>query len=223
MKRALYGLLIAFVAYVALALTHTTAAIQALIALPGSAGLVFALWELVKANVEHQHRLEEKSAENAFILSATSHMAEKAFDKHVEFCEKYVAKANDGLLTLFRDGPTGKALDIANDLYQTRRDFVLWETKDVALILDGFEKALRGIGVDRSLLQIEPVGKDRTEVVKRLYDTFSKVVGLGTLPGEPTSEIAVTYIIAHLQDHLGVSQLTNLRKYYVAEAAKRMQ
>ncbi|MGD0698164.1 MAG: hypothetical protein ABSB82_25400 [Terriglobia bacterium] len=116
MKRALFGLLTDFVAFVALAVTDRTAAIQALIPLPGSAGLLFALWELVKANVAHQHRLEEGSAENAFILSATSHMAEKAFDKHVEFCEKYVAKANEGLGILFREGPTKNALTIARDL-----------------------------------------------------------------------------------------------------------
>ncbi len=223
MKRALYGLLIAFVAYLALAVTHTAAPVQALIALPGSAGLVFALWELLKANVEHQHRLEESSAENAFILSATSHMAEKAFDKHVEFCEKYVAKANEGLDVLFREGPTRKALTIASDLYQIRREFVLWETKDVALFLGGFEKALRKIGADEYVLPYLPVGEKRTELVGKLYNTFSKVVGLETLPGEPTSEIATAHIIARLQDHLGVSQLTDLRKHYLAEAAKRIK
>ena len=220
MKLARYGVAIAVVAYIALAVTHTTSAVQALIALPGSAGLLLALWELLKTDLAHQHRLEEKSAENAFILSATSHMAQKAFDKHVEFCEKYVAKANEGLGILFRDGPTKRALDIATELYGIRLEFVLWQTEDVAIFLSGFEQALREIGADEEFLANVPVGKERTKLVARLYDTFKKVTTLQPLPDQPTPEIAITRIIRGLQDHLGVSQLTDLRKHYLSEAAK---
>lgn len=223
MKLGLFGLLIACVAYAALALSHTTAAIPALIALPGSAGLVYALWELVKADLAHHHRLEEKSAENAFILSATSHMAVKAFDKHVEFCEAYVGKATEGLAILFQKGPTEEALGNARALYGIRLKFVLWETKDVALFLGRFEKALREIGAGEGLLSSLPVGEERGRLIEKLYNTFRKVTTLEALPDEPTPEIAITLIIACLRDHLGVSQLTDLRKHYLAEADKRVK
>ena len=223
MKTIIGGLLIAVVSFVALAWANTTPAVQALIALPGSAGLLAALWEIVRANIEHQHRLDEKRADYAFELSATSHMAEKAFDKHVEFSEKYIAKANEGLSLLFREGPTVKALEIAGALYGIRREFVLWETKEVSNFLNKFEYALRSIGADEEYLKSVERGPKRTQLVEKLYDTFKKVVGVEALPGEPTGEIAVTHIIEKLRDNLGISELTNLRKFYIAEAARRMK
>jgi hypothetical protein len=187
-------------------------------------GKTFIRHELAKATIklEHKHRLEEANVENAFILSATSHMAQKAFDKHVEFCEEYIAKVNEGLLVLFREGPTTKALDLAADLFKIRRRFVLWETEDVAPLLGKFEQALREIGAAEHLLPNVPIGEKRTRLVEKLYDTFTKVTTLEPLPSEPTPEIAMDRIIRGLQDHLGISQLTDLRKHYLFEAAKRL-
>ena len=222
MKRVIAGLAIAVVAYVALATIETTSAVQALIALPGSAGLLFALWDIIKKNIEHQHRLDEASAANSFVLSATSHMAEKAFDKHVEFSECYIAKANDGLGILFRNGPTEEAIEIAAALYDIRRRYVLWETKDVSMFLDKFESALRKIGANKHYLKYAPED-EQSNVVKNLYKTFMEIVQLDALPNQPTPEIAVTYIIDRLRDHLGVTELTTLRKYYLAEASKRIK
>jgi hypothetical protein len=64
-------------------------------------------------------------------------------------------------------------------------------------------------------------GENHSKVVREIYDTFKKILKLEDLPNEPTEEIAVVRIIAKLQDHLGILQLTNLRKHYLAEAAKR--
>ena len=186
-----------------------------------------------KQELESRYRLEEKGAENAFILSATSHMAEKAFDKHVEFCEKYVAKAHEGLEILLRVGPrsransgveaTSEALNIAKGLYQIRLEFVLWETKEVALVLGRFEKALCQIGADQGLLQAVTDQEEYMELIHKIYEKFKEVTTLETLPDKPTPEIAITNIIARLQDHVGVSQLTELRKHYLVEAEKRIK
>lgn len=215
------GLLIAAVAFLALSFSEVSPAIEALIALPGAGGLLLALWELVKASIEHAHRIEEQSAGNAFALSATSHMAEVAFDKHVEFSEKYVAKANEGLWILFREGPTPKALQIASELYDVRRTYILWETENVADFLNKFEKALREIGASEHYLQHLAVGPKRSELIRSIYATFKRVVDLSSLPTSPTPEVAVTHIIRRLQDHLGISELTSLRRYYLEEAVKR--
>ena len=149
-------------------------------------------------------------------------MAETAFDKHVEFAETYVAKTNDALDVLFREGSTKLALGIAAELYAIRRKYVLWETKDVTIFLDKFERALREIGADEHLLEHVPVGENRTKLVEKVYATFAKIVGLVSLPNEPTSEIAISNIIDQLREHLGINQLTSLRKHYLAEAIKRM-
>lgn len=213
---------IAIISFVVLATVNTSAVVQALIALPGSAGLVTALWEILQSNIEHQHRLEEKSAENAFILSATSHMAQKAFDKHVSFCEEYLIKVDEGLIILFQEGPTKRALGISAELYGIRKKYIVWETTDVSQLLNKFEQALRNIGADEFYLDHVPVGTERTQIVNRLYSTFKDVTTFQELPNNPTPEIAVANIIAGLRDHLGVPQLTALRKFYLSEATKRI-
>ncbi len=223
MKRIIPAFLIAVISFVALAVINTTAVVQALIALPGSAGLIIALWEILKSNIEHQHRVEEASADNAFILSATSHMAQKAFDKHVGFCEEYLTKVDEGLVMFFREGPTAKALEISAQLYFIRRKYVVWETVEVSQLLNKFEQALQNIGADKILLQDLPVGEERTKVVQKLYATFKDVTNLKALPDDPTPEIAISHIIDGLRNHLGVSQLTALRKFYLSEAAKRIK
>jgi hypothetical protein len=223
MKLAHYGIAIAVVAYAALALTHTTSAVQALIALPGAAGLLVAVWDVVKAGLEHQHRLEERSAENDFILSATSHMAKKAFDKHVEFCEKYVGEVYKGLRVLFSCGPTSEAQKVARDLRKVRLEFVLWLTKDISVPLEAFENALNKMGVDASRLPDAADDQQRSKLIQKVYDTFNAVIALEPLPAEPTPDIAITRIVAGLQDHLGVSELTKLRKHSLAEAVRRIE
>jgi hypothetical protein len=223
MKRIILGFLIAVIAFTALALSNTTAVVQTIIALPGSAGLLFALWELLKSNIKHQHKLEEQNADNSFILSATSHMAQKAFDKHVSFCEEYLTKVNEGLVTFFQEGPTTKALEISSQLYFIRRKYVVWETTEVSQLLNKFEQALRNIGADKILIQDLPVGKERTDVIKKMYATFKDVTDLKALPSDPSPEIAISHIIEALRNHLGVSQLTALRKFYISEAVKRIK
>ena len=198
MNRIVYSLIIAVIAFVALAGSNTSAAVQAMIALPGAAGLLFALWELLKANIEHQHKLEENRAGNSFILSATSHMAQTAFDKHVSFCEEYLAKVNDGLGVLFRSGPTEEALKIAAVLYSIRRKYLVWETPDISDVLSKFEHALRKIGADECYLRHLPTGETRSKVVESMYETFKQVTDLKELPDAPTPEIATSYIIEQL-------------------------
>jgi hypothetical protein len=220
----LVGLLVAVGAYITLAIVDTSAWpawARPLTAFIGSSGVLTAFWDLIKAHTEHGYRLDEKSAENAFILSATSHMAQKAFDKHVEFCEKYVQEVNNGLMILFQEGPTREALNIAQSLSQIRRDFVLWETKNVALVLSQFEKALREMGADEHYLQHVRRGDERSKLIDKIYKTFKDVLGLDDLPNKPTGEIAAAHIIAQLQNHLGISELTDLRKHYLAEAMRR--
>jgi len=173
--------------------------------------------------IERRNALEEKNADNAFVLSATSHMAQVAFDKHMEFCEKYVSKVYESLHVLLQEGPTIKTLDIANELFRVRLSFRLWETEDVAITLDKFEKALRSIATDTRWSELSRDAQKRGELIDSAFSTFGKVMTLDPLPDSPTPDIAVAHIIAGLRDHLGISQLTALRKHYLAEAEKRIK
>jgi hypothetical protein len=183
--------------------------------------------------IERRNALEEKGAENAFVLSATSHRAQVAFDEHVKFCNEYLAKAYEGLGILFRAGPlsgansntlgTSEPLKIATSLCQIRLKFVLWETKEVSLVLGRFETAFAQIAADAGLLGAVSDEKERVKMLHKIYERFKEVATLVPLTDKPTPETAIANIVACLRDHIGVPQLTDLRKHYLAEAAKRIK
>jgi hypothetical protein len=179
--------------------------------------------EAFKQELESRHRLQERSVENDFILSAKSHMAETAFDKHVEFCEEYVARLNDALFTLFRVGPSPEAWKIAGELRQIRLKFALWETKDIAVPLERFEHALRMIGINKTSLPDVAGDDERAALIHEIYASFKEVMSLEALPDKPPPEIAISNIIAGLQEHVGISKLTDLRKHFIIEAGRRIK
>jgi hypothetical protein len=88
-------------------------------------------------------------------------------------------------------------------------------------VLSQFEKALREMGADEHYLQHVRRGDERSKLIDKIYKTFKDVLGLDDLPNKPTGEIAAAHIIAQLQNHLGISELTDLRKHYLAEAMRR--
>ena len=50
----------------------------------------------------------------------TSHMANIAFNRHVDFCEQYIARMQKGLSDMFITGPTMDAIVIASELSDIR-------------------------------------------------------------------------------------------------------
>ncbi len=226
-KFFLGGIIIAIIAYVALAFIapKVPSSIQGLIALPGAAGLLLALWELIKERIAHEYRVEEENRKNAFVLSATSHMANTAFDKHTAFCEKYTAKLNEVLILLIQNGPTTEALNYAVDLTKIRKSYIIWETKEITLLLEKFEATLRNIGAKEGLLKHINVGDERSSTVNIIYDELQKVLSFGDLPTDLSPElkndVAIHYIINALSEHLGIPNLTRMRKFYLDEATKK--
>ena len=211
------SLTVAVIAYLALAFLNVRAGIEALIALIGSGGLLSALWEVAKANLEHRYRLDELDAGNAFVLGATSHMAEVAFNKHVEFCEKYVLKVREAVGVLMREGPSSNALSFSIQLSKIREDFTLWETPDVTVFLLKFEKSLTSIGANEIYLKELRAGPERTKVVTLIYDEFKKVMALEKLPDGSDPDVAVTYI---LQPHENRKPSRNLRSSLVTGSGR---
>ena len=120
--------------------------------LPGVAGLTAALFQLVRDHAAHQRNLEIQQEQQIFNLGATSHMANSVFDKHVEFCEKYLAEVHQTVVTLTREGPTKEALDHARKLYTLRIEYTAWITPKIDKKLIPFEKAVRNIGAKSGLV-----------------------------------------------------------------------
>ena len=219
--KIIFALSVSIIAFMGLiATTNLSIHTQTLIALPGSGALIFALWELVKQSMLRQQQIDAEKMKNAFNISSTSHMANTTFDMHVEFCRKYIIEVNDGLIILFREGPTEKALDIASNLHKIRREYILWETLDITPLLDKFEQALRSLGASEHYLKSLDVGEKRSVLVNEIYDSFKRIMPLQNLSDEPTSEVAISYIIDSLRNHLGINQLTDLRKLFLFEALK---
>lgn len=159
-------------------------------------------------------------AQNAFSLGATSHMASVAFDKHVAFCEAYVAEMFETLSTFFREGPTEDALKHSGRLYSIRQKWALWVTPDIEKELERFEQAVREIGAHAHLLQAIP-GEQAS--IQKMFSLFAQVVGFKEWGGAPlTPELAVTTIIAGLRKALGIEELTGLRTKLVSRAIEQL-
>ena len=195
--------------------------IQGLAAVPLVGSLVAALLQLLKDMAAHEKAIALQAADQRFALGASSHMANVAFDKHVEFCESYVQEVFSTLDTLFKEGPTNQALQHAFKLSEQRRKFALWVTPTIETHLQEFEKALRAIGADDWCLRNAGRIDNRHEVVERLYKKFADVLGVENMgasewQGQPlTPELAIYAVVQGLRHVLKVEELTNLREALV--------
>ena len=166
-------------------------------------------------------------ANNRFSLGASSHMANIAFDKHVAFCEAYVAEMQATLSALYREGPHRDALEQAAALHSIQEKYRVWLTPEIEKDLEPFEKALREIGAGSGYVEAvrESGNRDdgalRAETIKLIYQKFAEVVGLPQWNGQQvTTELTTRAIIEKLRAVLGISELTALRRIIVANAAQ---
>src|SRR5712692_2380387 len=109
----------------------TTEILRAVISLPGVAALFAALFQIIRDQSAHERALELLEKQQLFSLGAASHMANVAFDKHVQFAEQYILKMQEGLTELFRTGPPGESLKFGGELQDIRLSFRAWITEDI--------------------------------------------------------------------------------------------
>jgi hypothetical protein len=178
---------------------------------------------LQQAQNRFDAQLEE--TRNRFTIGAASHMADVAFDKHVEFCEKYTTAVNGALNTLFSRGPHQDVLQDADRLVGIRLEWTLWITPGVEAKLQGFERALRKIGANAWLIgQLDPAHQDRTEPIREAYDTFADVLGWPEWQGRPlTGDVAAERIIQGLREVLSVGDLRRLRDELIKRAVSGLE
>ena len=192
---------------------------------PALVALIGVVLQIFRDHAQHEKALVIQRDQQHFVLGVTSHMADVAFDRHVEFCEKYISQMQEALSTLFREGPTRKCLELSARLADTRLSFRTWLTSDIQNKILPFEHALTKIAGMHIELDGLPVGDKRTQVVETMYNTFADVLGLSRLEGRGQSDEAVVAgrIMDHLQDILGVKQLVRLRIALVDEAEKTLE
>jgi hypothetical protein len=186
--------------------------------LPGTGALAAVAFHMLRDKIEYEREKELQRKQQFFNLGVTSHMAGVAFDKHVEFCEKYIAQMDEGLGQLFLEGPTGEAFSLAGKLSKIRSEFRAWLTEDIVERLLPYEKALTEIGASARLEEHLPVGEKRTRVIDKMFEVFSVVTGIKKEEGSVNKDIAHETIINHLQTVLGIQELTELRQKVMKEA-----
>ena len=98
-----------------------------------------------------------------------------------------------------------------------RLSFRAWITEDVEAKVMPFEDALRQMGARKFALEGLAPGPERTRVVNEMYQVFSNVTGVKG-EGQVDETLAPRRIISHLQDLLGVQQLSRLRRAVVQAA-----
>ncbi len=195
--------------------------VQDVFAVPAAAALLGALFTLVRDDAARQHAQSLQSQNNAFILSATSHMATVSFDKHVAFAEKYVAEVQQCMAVLFQKGPTEDAFGLACRLYAIRRDFAVWETESISKTLNEFEQALQEMGAKTHGLNAVPPSDERSKRVDEVFGILKKILELRDAPENLSGEIVGRIVIQRMRELLGIAELTALRHYYLGEALNR--
>lgn len=190
--------------------------------LPGVAGLASALFQLLRDSAAHQRKLEIQKEQQLFNLGATSHMANSVFDKHVEFCEKYLMEVHQTVVTLTREGPTKKALDHTGNLHSLRIEYTAWITPEIEKKLMPFEKAVKDIGAKSwfiDALKGEVDQKEqRIKAIEEMYDIFRNLMKMGE-PKVKDEDATVTEVKNRVREILQVNQLVDIREYLINRAA----
>lgn len=186
-------------------------------ATPGGLALIGTLYQILRDQSAHERKIELQRRQEIFNLGATSHMANVVFDKHVEFCEKYMSEVHDTVLTLYREGPTEIALSHANNFHKLRQKYAAWLTEEINDNLFPFEQALRSLGADQGLINHTNDQGLRSKHIEKVYADFKKILTIEE-GQEPDPEIATEVVKKKVRKILDIEDLVQLRKRLIKEA-----
>jgi len=203
-------------------------AFKGIFATPALLAMIGALFQLFRDNAAHESKLDLQRKQQIFNLGATSHMANVTFDKHVEFCEKYMEEVDSAIGTLYRKGTTKEALPHASTLYSLRRKYSAWLTEDIGTHLSPFEDGLRKIGawqgfVD-STFDVPQYAEQRQERISFVHQTLCKVLGIEYVDMPDIGDEGMDKYISEeevkkrVRQILDIEDLVRLRKGLINEA-----
>jgi hypothetical protein len=162
--------------------------------------------------------------QNAFAMGATSHMAEVAFDKHVEFCEEYFKAMLSVLADMSASGPHKSAAMSGAKLAEIRRRWAIWISPELDALLARYDFAIFNVGADANLLVEAPNDPDSQETRDRMYRNFSEVLGLGVWKGGALDpDKSANQAIAYIRKAIGNDALTHLRERLLTNALDSLQ
>ncbi len=199
-----------------------------ILSLPASTALYAGLLQLLRDQRSSDQAHALQAAQNGFIIGATSHMANVAFDKHVSLSEEYVCELYKTLRTLFREGPTAKALGHANTLSQVREKYAVWLPLDLDQKLRQREAALRKLGANARFVEHQLGSDAHQRAVANMFREFAALLGRENMgadswEGEKLEEDeAIEKVIARFRDVLGAEDLAKLRIEFIKRAIENL-
>ena len=191
-----------------------------ILSIPIAGIMIGGIFNFLRDELIHERQLSLQKEQNYYTLSISSHMANVAFNKHVDFCEKYAAKIRKFLVDIFVEEPSIKIADYSDQLKQIRIDYCLWVTPEIVDNLLPFELNLLVLGIDsHNILTLKDTSASSAERLK-IYADKRKILGLEK--DEKLGVENVETIISKLQKILGINELTKLRQKVLSEAMKTL-
>lgn len=221
MKNYLVLIGIAVFCFVVVYSLPTKEALQVVFATPGVLALAGIIYQLFRDQLAHDRNIELQKMQHVFNIGTTSHMANVAFDKHVEFCEKYMKELYETSKTLFRQGPTKEAIPHALNFIELRKNYAVWITEDINENLSIFEKALIRLGAASEFLEITTGNKaykvQRQDKVTEMYENFKVILSMNG-DEKPDPDIAAEEVMKKVREILNLEDLVLLRKNLIVGA-----
>jgi hypothetical protein len=188
----------------------------------GVAALIAALFVLVRDQAAHERNLMLRRDDQQFNVGVTSHMANTVFDRHVAFCEEYIAEVNAAVHTLFRESATAAVLPHANNLAGIRTKHAAWLTVTMSAKLEKFEAVVRKLGADATFINStasQPeYAETRHRAIERLFSTFDRVVPYTGNTAPVDEEASSAAVIEGVRRILDVERLVELRAALIERA-----
>jgi len=141
--RVAFFLIMALASLAVLLFVKDLDALKSVAQIPFVAGLLGALFQLVRDDAAHFRAQQLEQSKEGFALGVESHMSKVAFDKHVAFCEEYGAEIHRTLDTLYRCGTSAPGYQCAGRLFLLRIQYAVWLSDDIQEQLKPFEDTLR--------------------------------------------------------------------------------
>lgn len=197
--------------------------LKAVVSAPGVMALIAALYQLARDQAAFEKQLHIQEKQFQFTLGAASHMANTAFNKHVEFCEKYMKEIHEVVQTLFREADTPEAMVHARNLDKLREDYAVWLTSSINENLSRFEAAIRKLGALAHFIETtaghEGYAEQRSIKISENHELLVEILGLEK-DQELNEEHAIDVIKTKVRDILGVEELTKLRGHLITKATE---
>lgn len=196
--------------------------LKAVMASPGVVAMLSALFQLIRDQASFEREQEAQQKQFQFALGAASHMANTAFDMHVNFCEKYMDEMHEILHILFREGDTPKVLENAGNLHGIRENYAVWLTDEIDNNLGKFEQAIRSLGASAHFISttigVSQYLEQRSLRIDSNFELFGEILGFDS-DTEINEDYAIESVKKRLRQILGVEELTGLRTHVIKEAS----